>query len=160
MHRQSAISNPQSKMAKPVTVPDFLSARGRGVQLAVLTAYDATMARLLDAAGVDGLLVGDTLGMVVQGMPDTLTVTLDEVIYHTKMVTRGARRALVIADMPFMTYQLGPQQALENAGRIIQESGAHAVKLEGGIRSVAQAEAITRADIAPLGHLGLTPQSV
>src|SRR5262249_26517096 len=115
---------------------------------------------LLDAAGVDSLLVGDTLGMVVQGMPDTLTVTLDEIIYHTKMVLRGARRPLVIADMPFMSFQLGPQQALENAGRIIKESGAHAVKLEGGIRSVAQAEAIARADIALVGHVGLTPQSV
>ncbi len=145
---------------RPVTVPDFLSARSRGAKLAVLTAYDATMARLLDAAGVDGLLVGDTLGMVVQGLPDTLSVTLDEIIYHTKMVLRGARRALVIADMPFMSYQLGPQQALENAGRLIKESGAHAVKLEGGVRSVRQAEAITSADIALVGHVGLTPQSV
>src|SRR5262245_39916224 len=100
---------------RPVTVPDFLSARARGVKLTMLTCYDCTMARLLDAAGVDSLLVGDTLGMVVQGQPDTLTVTLDEIIYHTRMVMRGSSRPLVIADMPFMSYQLSPQQALENA---------------------------------------------
>src|SRR4051812_5723803 len=145
---------------RPVTVPDFLSARSRGQRLTLLTAYDYTMARLLDAAGVDGLLVGDSLGMVVQGQPDSLAVTLDEMIYHTRLVVRGAKRALVVADMPFMSYQVSPQQALESAGRLIKEGGAHAVKLEGGVRSAAAVAAITAADVAVVGHVGLTPQSV
>jgi 3-methyl-2-oxobutanoate hydroxymethyltransferase len=150
----------RSTERRPVTVPDFLSARARGVKLTMLTAYDATLARLLDTAGVDGLLVGDSLGMVVQGQPDSLAVTLEEMIYHTRLVMRGCRRALVVADLPFMSYQISPQQALESAGRLIKEGGAHAVKLEGGIRSAAAVEAITRADIPLMGHIGLTPQSV
>src|SRR5947199_10449227 len=97
---------------RPVTVPDFLAAKARGVRLTMLTAYDYTMARLLDGAGVDGLLVGDSLGMVVQGQETSLGVTLDEVIYHTRLVARGARRSLLVADMPFMTYQVSPQLAL------------------------------------------------
>jgi 3-methyl-2-oxobutanoate hydroxymethyltransferase len=145
---------------RPVTVPDFLAARSRGHRLTMLTAYDCTTARLLDAAGVDSLLVGDSLGMVVQGNADSLGVTLDEMVYHTKMVVRGVRRALVVADLPFMSYQVSPQQALESAGRLIKEGGAHAVKLEGGVRSAPAVEAITRADIALMGHVGLTPQSV
>src|SRR5271155_3244611 len=145
---------------RTVTVPDFLSARARGVRLTMLTAYDCTMARLLDAAGVDGLLVGDSLGMVVQGHEDCLSVTLEEMIYHTRLVVRGVRRSLVIADMPFMSYQVSPQQAVANAGRLIKEGGAHAVKLEGGVRSAASIEVITSADIAVMGHVGLTPQSV
>jgi len=145
---------------RPMTVPDFLSARARGHRLTMLTAYDYTMARLLDVAGVDSILVGDSLGMVVQGQADSLAVTLDEMIYHTRMVMRGIRRALVVADLPFMTYQVSPQQAVENAGRLIKEGGAHAVKLEGGLRSAAAVEAITQADIALMGHIGLTPQSV
>ena len=144
----------------PVTVPDFLAAKSEGRRLAVLTAYDFTMARLLDAAGVDGILVGDSLGMVIQGHDNSLTVTLDEMIYHARMVTRGAKRSLVIADMPFMSYQISPQQALENAGRLIQEAEAHAVKLEGGRRSAAAIEAIVRAEIPVMGHVGLTPQSI
>ena len=146
--------------SRPVTVPDFLAAKARGVRLTVLTAYDYTMARLLDSAGVDGLLVGDSLGMVVQGRPDSLAVTLEEMIYHTSMVARGARRGLVVTDMPFMSYQVSPQQALENAGRLMKEGGAHAVKLEGGVRSAAAVAAITSADIPLMGHVGLTPQSV
>src|SRR5262245_2955685 len=146
--------------ARPVTVPDFLSARARGKRLTVLTAYDYSMARLLDAAGVDALLVGDSLGMVVQGQPDSLGVTLDEMVYHTRLVARGARRALVIADLPFMTYQASPQQALESAGRLLKEGGATAVKLEGGARSAAAIAAVTGADVAVMGHVGLTPQSV
>jgi 3-methyl-2-oxobutanoate hydroxymethyltransferase len=146
--------------ARPVTVPDFLSARARGVRLTVLTAYDCTMARLLDAAGVDALLVGDSLGMVVQGQPDSLAVTLDEMVYHTRLVARGARRALVVADLPFLSFQVSPQQALESAGRLLKEGGATAVKLEGGARTAAAIQAITTADIAVMGHVGLTPQSV
>jgi 3-methyl-2-oxobutanoate hydroxymethyltransferase len=145
---------------RPVTVPDFLAARARGRRLTMLTAYDYTMARLLDAAGVDSLLVGDSLGMVVQGLHDSLAVTLDEMIYHTRLVVRGVRRALVVTDLPFMSYQLSPQQALESAGRIIKEGGAHAVKLEGGVRSADAVRAITSADIPLIGHIGLTPQSV
>jgi 3-methyl-2-oxobutanoate hydroxymethyltransferase len=145
---------------RPVTVPDFLAAKARGTRLTMLTAYDYTMARLLDAAGVDSLLVGDSLGMVVQGQPDSLAVTLDEMIYHTRMVMRGVRRSLVVTDMPFMSYQVSPQQALENAGRLIKEGNAHAVKLEGGVRSAPAIAAITSADIPLVGHVGLTPQSV
>ncbi len=126
----------------------------------MLTCYDYTMARILDAAGVDCLLVGDSLGMVVQGQSDALAVTLDEMIYHTRLVLRGVRRSLVVTDMPFMSYQVSPQQALENAGRLMKEGGAHAVKLEGGQRSVSAVVAITQADIPLMGHIGLTPQSV
>src|SRR3989442_11652958 len=111
---------------RPVTVPDFLAAKARGTRLTVLTAYDYTMARLLDAAGVDSLLVGDSLGMVVQGQPDSLGVTLDEMVYHTRLVMRGVRRALVVTDLPFMSYQVSPQQALESAGRLVKEGGCHA----------------------------------
>src|SRR6516162_3196384 len=145
---------------RPVTVPDFLSARARGVRLTLLTAYDYTMARLLDAAGVDGLLVGDSLGMVVQGQETSLGVTLEEVIYHTRLVARGIRRSLLIADMPFMSFQVSPQQALTNAGRLIKEGGAHAIKIEGGVRSAASIAAIAEADIPVMGHVGMTPQSV
>ncbi len=155
--KDRAAPTPEMRVA---TVPDFLAARARGVRLTLLTAYDYTMARLLDAAGVDGLLVGDSLGMVVQGQADSLAVTLDEMIYHTKMVVRGARRSLVITDMPFMSYQVSPQQAVENAGRLMKEGGAHAVKLEGGVRSAAAVAAIVAADIPLMGHIGLTPQSV
>jgi 3-methyl-2-oxobutanoate hydroxymethyltransferase len=145
---------------RPVTVPDFLAAKARGTRLTMLTAYDYITARLLDAAGVDCLLVGDSLGMVVQGQPDSLAVTLDEMIYHTRLVMRGVRRSLVVTDMPFMSYQVSPQQALENAGRLIKEGNAHAVKLEGGVRSAPAVSAITAADIPLMGHVGLTPQSV
>src|ERR1700684_3462937 len=109
-----------------VTIPEFLAAKSRGQRLTVLTCYDYSMARLLDAAGVDALLVGDSLGMVVQGQPNSLSVTLEEAIYHTRLVARGARRSLVIADLPFMSYQISQQQALANAGRLIKEGGAHA----------------------------------
>jgi 3-methyl-2-oxobutanoate hydroxymethyltransferase len=141
-------------------VQDFLAAKARGVRLTMLTAYDYTMARLLDAAGVDGVLVGDSLGMVVQGNETSLAVTLEEVIYHTRLVARGLRRSLLVADMPFMTYQVSPQQALTNAGRLVKEGGAHAVKLEGGVRSAPAIAAITAADIPVMGHVGMTPQSV
>jgi 3-methyl-2-oxobutanoate hydroxymethyltransferase len=145
---------------RPVTVPDFLSARSRGVKLTVLTAYDFGSAQLLDDAGVDCILVGDSLGMVVQGNPHSLTVTLDEMIYHTRCVARGVKRALLVTDMPFMTYQISVEEALRNAGRIVQEGGAHAVKLEGGIRAAKTIESIVRAQIPVMGHVGMTPQSV
>jgi 3-methyl-2-oxobutanoate hydroxymethyltransferase len=149
-----------SSESKPVTVPDFLSARSRGVKLTMLTAYDYTTARIVDSAGVDSILVGDSLGMVVQGHPNSLPVKLEDVLYHCRCVARAVRRALLIADMPFMSYQISPEQAVTNAGRLMQEGGAHAVKLEGGVRMARAVEAIARADIPVIGHVGLTPQSV
>ena len=145
---------------KPVTVPEFVAAKAAGRRLAVLTAYDYTTARLFDQAGVDALLIGDSLGMVVQGHAHSLRVTLDEVIYHTRCVARGAGRTLVIADLPFMSYQVSPEQALASAGRAIQEGDAHAVKLEGGGRSAEQVRKIVNAGIPVMAHVGLTPQSV
>jgi 3-methyl-2-oxobutanoate hydroxymethyltransferase len=129
-------------------------------KIAVLTAYDASFARVFDAAGVDALLVGDTLGMVVQGSSNTLAVTLDDIIYHTRAVARGASRALIVADMPFMSYQVSAEQALVSAGRLIQEGGAEAVKLEGGAPVCEAAARMVQAGIPVMGHLGLTPQSV
>jgi 3-methyl-2-oxobutanoate hydroxymethyltransferase len=159
------LNRPNGSTAPPaedrlVTVPDFLAAKVRGVRLTMLTAYDYTMARLLEGAGVDGILVGDSLGMVVQGHEHSLSVTLEEMIYHTRMVARGLHRSLLVADMPFMSFQVSPERALENAGRLVKEGGAHAVKLEGGVRSAPAIAAITRADIPVMGHIGLTPQSV
>src|SRR5262245_2924005 len=145
---------------RPITVPDFRSARSRGTRLAVVTAYDYTAAKLCDEAGVDCILVGDSLGMVIQGQPTSLPVTLDDMIYHTRCVVRGVRRALVVVDMPFLTYQVSPKQAVRNAGRLLQEGGAHAVKLEGGVRMHRAVKAIVDAGIPVMGHVGLTPQSV
>jgi 3-methyl-2-oxobutanoate hydroxymethyltransferase len=145
---------------KPVTVPEFRTAKARGMKLSVVTAYDYTSARLCDEAGVDGILVGDSLGMVVQGQPNSLPVTLDEIIYHTRCVMRGARHALVVADLPFLTYQVSPRQAVKNAGRLLKEAGAHAVKLEGGVRMRAAVKACVDAGIPVMGHVGLTPQAV
>src|SRR5262249_12430925 len=138
----------------------FVAAKARGARLTMLTAYDYTMARLLDTAGVDGILVGDSLGMVVQGHPNSLTVTLDDVIYHTRCVARGIRRTLIVADLPFMTYQISPDQALESSGRLIKEGGAHTVKMEGGVRTAPAVAAVVKADIPVMGHIGLTPQSI
>lgn len=145
---------------RPVTVPEFRAAKARGAKLAVVTAYDYTSARLSDEAGVDAILVGDSLGMVVQGHSTSLPVTLEETIYHTRCVVRGARRALVVADMPFLTYQVSPRQAVRNAGRLLKEAGAHAVKLEGGVRMRPTVKACIDAGIPVMGHIGLTPQAV
>jgi 3-methyl-2-oxobutanoate hydroxymethyltransferase len=149
-----------SQESRPVTVPRFVDAKKRGQKLSVLTAYDFLWAGLLDAAGVDALLVGDSLGMVVQGKATTLPVTLDEIIYHAEMVVRAVRRALVIVDMPFMTFQISPAQAVENAGAIIKRSGAGAVKLEAGTHQAATIAALVAADIPVMAHVGLKPQSV
>jgi len=143
----------------PITVPAFRAAKAGGDKLAVLTCYDYTFARLLDAAGVDALLVGDSLAMVIQGQPTSLGVTMRQMIYHTACVARGATRALVIADMPFLSYQTSPRDAVRNAGRLLQ-AGAAAVKLEGGVRMADAIAACVRADIPVMGHVGLTPQSV
>jgi 3-methyl-2-oxobutanoate hydroxymethyltransferase len=132
----------------------------RGDKIAVLTAYDFTMARLLDRAGMDVILVGDSLGMVVLGYDNTLPVTLDMMIHHTRAVSRGAKRALIVADMPFLTYQLSIEEAMRNAGRLIQEGGAAAVKIEGGRQIVETAKRLVDIGVPVMGHLGLTPQSV
>lgn len=144
---------------KPVTVPQ-LRARKGGEAIVCVTAYDAPTAALADAAGVDLVLVGDSLGTVVQGLDDTLAVTLDEMIYHARLVRRGLRRALLVVDLPFGTFQLGPQATLEASIRVLKETGAAAVKIEGGARVVPAIRACTEQDIPVLGHLGLTPQSV
>lgn len=135
-------------------------ARAGKPRVAALTAYDATFARLFDDAGVDLLLVGDSLGMVVQGGQDTLAVTLEDIVYHTRAVARAASRALVVADLPFMTYHLSAQQALASAGVAVQKGGAQAVKLEGGGRVAEAVARIVEAGIPVMGHLGMTPQSV
>ncbi|MCC7418704.1 MAG: 3-methyl-2-oxobutanoate hydroxymethyltransferase [Planctomycetaceae bacterium] len=143
-----------------MTVPRFVAAKREGRKLSMLTAYDFLWAGLFDAAGVDSILVGDTLGMVVQGHPTTLPVTLDEMIYHARMVMRGVRRALVVVDLPFLTYQVSPEQAVANAGRILKESGAAAVKLEGGVNQANTIRALSAADIPVMAHIGMKPQSV
>src|SRR3954470_1554972 len=147
--------------AEPVvTLPDFARWKQQGRKIVVLTAYDFTAARLLDAAGVDCLLVGDTLGMVVQGWDTTLRVTLDQMVYHAEMVARAARRALVVADLPFLSYQASAESAILSAGRFLKETNCRAVKLEGGRRMAATIRAMVEADIPVMGHVGLTPQSV
>jgi 3-methyl-2-oxobutanoate hydroxymethyltransferase len=143
---------------KRITAPS-LRARKGGDAIAMVTAYDFTMARLLDEAGADILLVGDSLGMVVQGSETTLAVTLDEICYHTRAVARAARFAHVVGDMPFMSFQVGPTQALENAGKLVKEGMAHSVKLEGGKEVAEHVHRITRAGIPVMGHVGLLPQS-
>lgn len=143
-----------------VTLPDFARWKGQGRKISVLTAYDFTTSRLLDAAGVDCLLVGDTLGMVVQGWNTTLRVTLDQMVYHVEMVARAARRALVVADLPFLSYQASPEQAILSAGRFLKETECKAVKLEGGRRMGVTIRALVDSGIPVMGHVGLTPQSV
>ena len=143
-----------------VTVRDIAEMKAEGKKIPMVTAYDYTTARLADEAGIPLLLVGDSLGMVVMGYDSTIQVTLDDMVHHTKMVSRGSQNALIIADMPFMTYQIDAAQALGNAARLVQEGGAHSVKLEGG-ESVADTVArIVQSGIPVMGHIGLTPQSI
>lgn len=144
----------------PVRLPDFARWKASGRKIAVLTAYDFTMGRLLDASGVDVLLVGDSLGTVVQGWNTTLRVTLEQMLYHAEMVARAAKRALVVADLPFLTYQASTEQAITTAGRFLKETDCQAVKLEGGRRMAATIRAVVDAEIPVMGHVGLTPQSV
>ena len=145
---------------KRIRVPDLESKKRRGERIAMLTAYDYTMARLLDRAGIDVMLVGDSLGMVVLGYETTLPVTLDAMVHHTRAVSRGAQRALVVADMPFLTFQVSVSESVRNAGRLIQEGGAAAVKIEGGGAVVEAAARLVKVGIPVMGHLGLVPQSV
>jgi 3-methyl-2-oxobutanoate hydroxymethyltransferase len=147
-------------MTAKVTVPEISKMKKRGEKITCLTAYDYCFARILDRAGIDILLVGDSLGTVIQGYPNTLPVTLEEMIYHTKVVARGAQRALVVADMPFLSFQLGKEKAKENAGRLLKEAGAEAVKLEGGVATSETIEAIVAVGIPVMAHIGLTPQSL
>ncbi len=143
-----------------VSIHDLKKMKQRGERIAMLTAYDYPTARLLDEAGIPALLVGDTLGMVMLGHETTLPVTLDVMIHHTKAVIRGARQALVVADLPFLTYQVSADEAVRNAGRLLQEGGAHAVKLEGGAPVVETVARLVGVGIPVMAHLGLTPQSV
>jgi 3-methyl-2-oxobutanoate hydroxymethyltransferase len=146
--------------AQQVTVPNFHSWKREGRRISVLTAYDFAFARLLDQAGVDCLLVGDSLGTTVQGWDTTLRVTLDQIVYHAEMVARAARRALVVADLPFLSYQISPRHALKSAGRILKETNCQAVKLEGGRKMAATIKSIVDADIPVMGHVGLRPQAI
>ncbi|MGB7972081.1 MAG: 3-methyl-2-oxobutanoate hydroxymethyltransferase [Candidatus Deferrimicrobiaceae bacterium] len=147
------------KRANKVTVLDFARWKEKGERIVMITAYDALFARIFDDVGVDTILVGDSLGQVVLGLPSTLGVTMEDMIRHTGAAARGTKRAFLIADMPFLSFQTGPEEAIRNAGRLLQ-AGAEAVKLEGG-RSVENTiRAISRCDIPVMGHVGLTPQSV
>lgn len=142
-----------------MTVPDLQRYKREQKKVIVVTAYDALFTRIVEQAGIEVILVGDSLGVVVQGKPNTLSVTMDEMIYHTKLVAGAAQKALVIGDMPFMSYQASKEDALRNAGRFLQV-GAHAVKLEGGAAMLDRVEAMTKIGIPLIGHLGMTPQSV
>ena len=142
-----------------MTIPEFQKSKREGKKLIVVTAYDALFTRIVEQAGIEVILVGDSLGVVVQGKANTLSVTMDDMLYHSKLVAGAAQRALVIGDMPFMSYQASKAEALRNAGRFLQ-AGAQAVKLEGGGVVVDRVEAMTQIGIPVMGHLGMTPQSV
>lgn len=143
-----------------VTTKTFLQLKTEGEKIALLTAYDWLTARLLDDCGIDGILVGDSANMVFYGQPTTLSITMDQMIYHTRAVAKAATRALVIGDMPFMSYQVDTQEALRNAGRFLKEGGAQAVKLEGGKEIVPTVRRLVEMGIPVMGHIGLVPQSV
>jgi 3-methyl-2-oxobutanoate hydroxymethyltransferase len=146
-------------MQRRVTVPEIVRRKGSD-KIVALTAYDYAFARLVDEAGTDVILIGDSLGMVVQGQETTLPVTLDEIIYHCRMVARARQRSLLVGDLPFLTYQVSVPRAVRNAGRLIKEGGVDAVKLEGGVPMAETIHAIARVDIPVMAHVGLTPQSV
>jgi 3-methyl-2-oxobutanoate hydroxymethyltransferase len=145
-------------MSEKVTIPSLRAMKESGQKIAMLTAYDWPTAVLLDRAGIDVLLVGDSVGNNILGYPDTLPVTMDEMIHHTKAVRRGVKRALLVGDMPFMSYQVSAEQALTNAGRFLKEGGAEAVKLEGGADMADIISLLVRRGIPVMGHIGLTPQ--
>ncbi len=153
-------ARPNSPPTSPMSVPKFVAAKGREKKLTVLTAYDFVFASLFDQAGVDAILVGDSLGMVVQGKSTTMPVTLEQMIYHGEIVARAASRSLVIVDLPFMTYQVSPTQAVENAGRVLKETGAGAIKIEGGVNQAATIRALAEADLPVMAHVGMRPQSI
>ena len=146
-------------MSKTVTVQDIINKKGKE-KITMVTSYDFTMTRIIDKTDIDIILVGDSAGVVMAGGKNTLSVTMDQMIYHTMCVTNAEPRALVVGDMPFMSYQASVEQAVRNAGRFLQEGHAQAVKLEGGKRVIEQVKAIVASDIPVMGHLGLTPQSI
>ncbi|MBI5180047.1 MAG: 3-methyl-2-oxobutanoate hydroxymethyltransferase [Nitrospirae bacterium] len=143
-----------------ITIPDILKKKAEGKQITMLTAYDFPFAQIVDEAGIDIVLIGDSLSMVVQGNDTTTPVTMDEMVYHTRLVSKAAKNALVVGDMPFMSYHISIEEAVYNAGRFLKEGGAQAVKLEGGIPVSDTIKAITKAEIPVMAHIGLTPQSV
>jgi 3-methyl-2-oxobutanoate hydroxymethyltransferase len=147
-------------MVDRITVPKFAARKRKGRKLVMVTCYDATFARLVDRADIDAVLVGDSLGNVIQGHETTIPVTIEDVIYHTRAVSRGLHHPLLVADLPFMTYQASRDEAMFNSGRLLQEGRAHAVKLEGGVRVAETVRAIVETGIPVMGHIGLTPQSV
>ena len=149
-----------SQQEQRVTVRSLAQRKAKQQRITMLTAYDFTFARIFDQAGIDLLLVGDSLGNVVQGAETTLPVTLDEVLYHTRLVVRGASRSLVVGDMPFGSFQVSPEDAVRNAIRFVKEAGAQAIKLEGGVAMAETIRRIVGAQIPVMGHVGLTPQSV
>lgn len=142
------------------TVVTFKEAKAKGEKISMLTAYDYSMAKLMDNAGLNGILIGDSVGMVCLGYEDTIPVTMEDMIHHTKAVARGTKNALVVADLPFMSYQTSVYDAVYNSGRLIKEGHAQAVKLEGGVEVCDKIEAITKASIPVMAHIGLTPQSI
>ena len=154
------LENFGKEVSVKTTINDFLKKKQEGRKITMLTAYDYPFARIVDDAGIDAILVGDSLAMVVQGLENTLPVTMDEMIYHTKMVSRAAKSAMVIGDMPYLSYQVSVEDAVRNAGRFIKEAGAQAVKIEGGRETAEKIEAMTKAEIPVMAHIGLTPQAI
>ncbi len=149
-----------SSRGRRITVPQFTAMKQAGQKICMLTAYDYTMATLLDSAGIEGILVGDSMGMVVHGRSNTLAVTVDEMIYHAEMVGRAVQHALVVVDMPFLSYHVSREQAIGNAGRVLKETRCQAVKLEGGVGQAEVIGALVSASIPVMAHCGLRPQSV
>ena len=147
-------------MRKKITIPDVIAMKHEGKRISMLTSYDYPFTRIMDAAGVDIILVGDSAGVVVAGHETTLPVTMEEMLYHVRAVRRAEPRALVVADMPFMSYQTGIEEACRNCGRMIKDGGAAAVKIEGGMNMAHVIRAVSQIDIPVMGHIGLTPQSV
>ena len=143
-----------------ITIHDLLKKKREKQKITMLTAYDYPFAKIVDEAGIDGIIVGDSVGMVVQGLDNTLPVTMDEMIYHTKIVARAAQNSMVIGDLPFMSYQASIEEAVRNAGRFLKEAGASAVKIEGSAEVAGHIRAMTKSDIPVMAHIGLTPQSI
>lgn len=147
-------------MSEKITVSNFRESKRTGRKITMLTAYDYPTAKIIDQSGIDAILVGDSLGMVVLGYEDTTRVTMEDMVHHTKAVVRGAKRAMVVADMPFLSYHMGIYESVRNAGKLVNEAGCKAIKLEGGEEVVEDIKAIIRAGIPVMGHLGYTPQSI
>lgn len=143
-----------------ITIQDFLKKKAEKKKITMLTAYDYSFAKIVDEAGIDAIIVGDSVGMVVQGLENTLPVTMEEMIYHTKIVSRAVNNAMVVGDLPFMSYQASIEEAVRNAGRFLKEAGASAIKIEGGAEIAKHIRLMTKSDIPVMAHIGLTPQSI